>query len=1528
MFGSNKLHRFLSGLYALSLLLGLVRVDLTPLTALAANGTSAKLSLSLNGPDSISSVVATNASSHYTVGQVFPVSVVIDTDGAAAHTLQFKASWNPANFQFVTPAGVAATSIPDTAAYKGASKVLFNNYTVMPPGGPNVADNTAGTFTLVVGANATDTDPQIYATSDVTGPTSSPVFAGPDRVVTFYLKALTTVAPGAANIVFSTSADTTNQIIHYGEWGDLSGGVFTAQASSIYVDADNSGTVTTGDRRLTAVSAFAADSVVAGGDLDVGTALAAGRVAGATFRDSNSNGTRDAAEPVYLNLDYPTGASATLEGTVTAGDIRVIPGGVGTAGSTVASGDADLNGTLLPLANVKQTGTGGSGTDLISPDTLGTNLVGATVFVDAPTSASLSTVAAIATCLTGTGSGSTSTITATVRDASNNLLSGQSVTLSAGSASGVTITTSPATTNASGVATFTVSSATAQTVTFTATAGSTVITQTRQVQFGASTCGTPTITLSNSCLQNNGSSSSMNLIVSSGGIAISNASVTSISISPSSNVSISPSSGTTNSSGQIALTLNANFSAVTGSRTVLATVTPSGGPASSVATTITILNTACTTSGGMSASKTHSTNSPDFFVPGDTVNFQVPIRNGNATDATNVGLNDALEKGFTNFGTATVSSTGGSGGLVSSPSNGPLTVTGMTVTANSTRTASYTQDIKTGTGLLADFNINQAASPTNDPEWWAESVVASAVGKSSLNVNVNDATGALNNTVFSLGGSVSYVNDTTITRTSNSLRDSSNSTLNASYILLKFGKRIIVDGSGDDFVVITRNPTGDTDTTSEKYAVYASNKDDCNSFELVKDNNTGSHAFDLGDASVDWSSCILVIDQTNYSNATGPFPGVSVDAVGIVNLGVLLTNNATVSADGISSFTATDKVAVDIANDMSETFDPTTIIDSVLTLPPPPVTGTGTTLSIPADLTAAPGAEIVVPLHTTQGQGISDFALSIAYDPAKVTYLNVEPSTATANFEFIDNAIDGVNGMKELILGGNAINPIAVSGPADLALIHFRVASNATGSATFTLQNPINNIEQAALVNGRVSITAQNFTIAPNQNTIAITAGSFDGVVLGDVAANIRLAPSCSVYLSVAGLPSTITATFSQPTISSFDPLSVLWLDVASATPAGSYLATVTGSGISSGCTNVQSAPLLVVVTPPNGGQSLTSPDDLSLTVTSPRSGYVTRTPHVAISGTVGTAVAFLEANGTSVQLSPASSTWSADINLVEGENTVSLVAFDSARVRTTTGSITIVLDTEAPGPIRNLASTGSTLSWDAPRDNDIHGYIVYTKSGSKWKKLKTTSKKEFTAPASGTYAVTSVDDVGNESPVAHAPQLSTTSTDFTDVPADHFAAAAIAKLHARGIVQGSAGLFRPNDPVTRAEFAKMLLGARSVQADPSTNPFSDVSLSHPLAPFVTAAVKRGWATGQGENFFPGRAVSRYEASTMIVRAASLVPSETSAFSDIADPVERLMIGAIVKAGIASGQNGAFGPHRALTRAEAAKMLEKILVAS
>jgi hypothetical protein len=106
----------------------------------------------------------------------------------------------------------------------------------------------------------------------------------------------------------------------------------------IYRDFDDNGTVSAGDQRKTPVGAFAANSVVAAPDADVGTALV----------NFNMNEVHD--DMVSLNfsgsLTFDNGEGIYIDAdssrTVTAGDTRLTPVGAFAAGSVVAAGNADL----------------------------------------------------------------------------------------------------------------------------------------------------------------------------------------------------------------------------------------------------------------------------------------------------------------------------------------------------------------------------------------------------------------------------------------------------------------------------------------------------------------------------------------------------------------------------------------------------------------------------------------------------------------------------------------------------------------------------------------------------------------------------------------------------------------------------------------------------------------------------------------------------------------------------------------------------------------------------------------------------------------------------------------------------------------------------------------------------------------------------------------------------------------------------------------------------------------------------------
>ena len=114
----------------------------------------------------------------------------------------------------------------------------------------------------------------------------------------------------------------------------------------------------------------------------------------------------------------------------------------------------------------------------------------------------------------------------------------------------------------------------------------------------------------------------------------------------------------------------------------------------------------------------------------------------------------------------------------------------------------------------------------------------------------------------------------------------------------------------------------------------------------------------------------------------------------------------------------------------------------------------------------------------------------------------------------------------------------------------------------------------------------------------------------------------------------------------------------------------------------------------------------------------------------------------------------------------------------------------------------------------------------------------------------------------------------FTDVPAASPFAVAIEDLTGRGVVNGfDDGTFRPAAPVTRQQFAKMIVGALYLPASTSDRcPFPDVvsSKGADLYPdhLVAVAAARGITEGYSDGTFgPYRLITRAHVVTMVVRA-------------------------------------------------------------
>jgi hypothetical protein len=107
---------------------------------------------------------------------------------------------------------------------------------------------------------------------------------------------------------------------------------------------------------------------------------------------------------------------------------------------------------------------------------------------------------------------------------------------------------------------------------------------------------------------------------------------------------------------------------------------------------------------------------------------------------------------------------------------------------------------------------------------------------------------------------------------------------------------------------------------------------------------------------------------------------------------------------------------------------------------------------------------------------------------------------------------------------------------------------------------------------------------------------------------------------------------------------------------------------------------------------------------------------------------------------------------------------------------------------------------------------------------------------------------------------------------------AAIYDLAGRGIITGfEDGTFRPNAPVTRQQFAKMIVKTLGLPVTGTeVCPFADVALQIGADPFypskyVAVCVARGITVGKTPTTFaPNDNITRQQLITMVVRAARL----------------------------------------------------------
>lgn len=177
----------------------------------------------------------------------------------------------------------------------------------------------------------------------------------------------------------------------------------------------------------------------------------------------------------------------------------------------------------------------------------------------------------------------------------------------------------------------------------------------------------------------------------------------------------------------------------------------------------------------------------------------------------------------------------------------------------------------------------------------------------------------------------------------------------------------------------------------------------------------------------------------------------------------------------------------------------------------------------------------------------------------------------------------------------------------------------------------------------------------------------------------------------------------------------------------------------------------------------------------------------------------------------------------------------------------------------------------------------------------------------------------------------------FPDLMRADRACAAVDRLVDLEVVDGYPdGSFKPDDNLTRAEFAKLLVAALGVLPEPETSvPFPDARGHWSVKMgYLQAAVKMGVLNGFPDGSFrPDAPVTRAQAVKIIVAAAGLgTGNARSVYTDTADTWYQGFVEAAGEGGLIGPaarhqvyDSAQFGGDEPASRAEAAMLLANLL---
>ncbi|MBE3589638.1 MAG: S-layer homology domain-containing protein [Firmicutes bacterium] len=172
----------------------------------------------------------------------------------------------------------------------------------------------------------------------------------------------------------------------------------------------------------------------------------------------------------------------------------------------------------------------------------------------------------------------------------------------------------------------------------------------------------------------------------------------------------------------------------------------------------------------------------------------------------------------------------------------------------------------------------------------------------------------------------------------------------------------------------------------------------------------------------------------------------------------------------------------------------------------------------------------------------------------------------------------------------------------------------------------------------------------------------------------------------------------------------------------------------------------------------------------------------------------------------------------------------------------------------------------------------------------------------------------------------------FRDLAPDAPGAEAVLDLYRRGIVRGTGeGRFEPERPVTRAEFAKLVLNSLGIRPGPGfPEPFDDVRDDAWCAPYVSAAWRLGIVRGDGDGRFrPDDPLTVEEMAVIAWRARNenaggARPAGLADAAEVDDWAAPAVAAAWKRGLLQPDSGGRLHPRAAATRLEAAVFAQRL----